>query len=107
MARIMNVHHVDKAAFLKGNTECVHPEEAVVVFVTSEVVERGRLDLRWMEPSDTCESIARYNAGFGHHTRLKIMPVDFELNWSSYKEIVAAPKISLSSYLPQGRLVLG
>ncbi|KAM0853858.1 hypothetical protein ACQ4PT_050802 [Festuca glaucescens] len=64
-----------------------------MVFVTSptyaEVVERIRFDLKWMEASDACELIARYNAGFGHHNRLKIMPVDSELNWSAYKEIVA------------------
>jgi hypothetical protein len=92
MARIVNVHHMDKAAFLKGNAECVDPKEVVMVFTTSptyaEVVERIRFDLKWMEPSDACELIGRYNAGFGHHNRLKIMPVDSELNWSAYKEIV-------------------
>jgi hypothetical protein len=92
MARIVNVHHMNKAAFLKGNAECVDPKEVVMVFTTSptyaEVVERIRFDLKWMEPSDACELIGRYNAGFGHHNWLKIMPVDSELNWSAYKEIV-------------------
>ena len=92
MARIVNVHHVDKAAFLKGNTEC-DPEEVVMVFGTSptyaEVVERVRNDLKWMEPSDVYELVGRYNAGFGHHNRLKIMPINSELNWSAYKEMVA------------------
>jgi hypothetical protein len=78
---------------LKGNVECVDPEEVFMVFITSptyaDVVERIRFDLKWMEPSAACELIGRYNAGFGHHNRLKIMLVDSELNWSAYKEIVA------------------
>ena len=110
MARIVNVHHVDKAAFLKGNTEC-DPEEVVMVFGTSptyaEVVEKVRNDLKWMEPSDVYELVGRYNAGFGHHNRLKIMPINSELNWSAYKEMVGNPKISHSRYLPQERLRLG
>jgi hypothetical protein len=29
MARIMNVHHIDKASYLKGNADCVDPVEVV------------------------------------------------------------------------------
>jgi hypothetical protein len=28
-----HVHHVDKASYLKGNVDCVDPDEVVVVFV--------------------------------------------------------------------------
>jgi hypothetical protein len=51
----------------------------------AEVVERVMMELKWMEPSDVCELVERYNAGFGHHNLLKVMPVDSELNWSAYK----------------------
>jgi hypothetical protein len=94
MARIANVHHIDKASYLKGNVDCVDPDEVVMVFATSptyaEVLERVMMDLKWMEPSDVCELVGRYNVGFGHHNVLKVMHVDSELNWTAYKEIVAA-----------------
>uniref|UniRef100_A0ACD5VUB9 Uncharacterized protein n=1 Tax=Avena sativa TaxID=4498 RepID=A0ACD5VUB9_AVESA len=91
MVKNINVHHVDKAAFLKGDVEC-DPEEVVMVFGTSptyvEVVERERNDLKWMDPSDVYELVGRYNVGFGHHNRLKIIPINSELNWSAYKKMV-------------------
>ena len=75
--RIVNVHHVDKANFLKGNVDCVDNEEVVMVFVTTptyvEVVKRVRMDLKWMDPSDVIELVGRYNSGRGHHSRLKII----------------------------------
>ena len=84
---------MDKANFLKGNADCVDIEEVVMVFVTTstyvEVVKRVRMDLKWMDPSDVIELVGRYNSGRGHHSRLKIMPVNSELNWSAYKEMVA------------------
>ena len=84
---------MDKANFLKGNADCVDIEEVVMVFVTTptyvEVVKRVRMDLKWMDPSDDIELVGRYNSGRGHHNRLKIMPVNSELNWSAYKEMVA------------------
>jgi hypothetical protein len=70
MARIVNVHHIDKASCLKGNVDCVDPDEVVMVFSTSstyaEVVERVVMDLKWIEPSDVYELVGRYNVGFGH-----------------------------------------
>jgi hypothetical protein len=51
----------------------------------AEVVERVMMELKWMEPSDVCKLVERYNAGFGHNNLLKVMPVDSELNWSAYK----------------------
>jgi hypothetical protein len=47
------------------------------------------MDLKWTEPSDVCKLVGRYNAEFGHHNILKVMSVDYELNWSAYKETVA------------------
>jgi hypothetical protein len=94
MARIVNVHHVDTVSYLKGNVDCIVPDEVVMVFVNSptnvEVVERVMMDLKWLEPSDVCELAGRYNVIYGHYNLLKVLPVDSELNWSAYKEIVAA-----------------
>jgi hypothetical protein len=50
------------------------------VFITSptysEVVERARMDLNWIDPSDVFELVGRYNVGFGHHNHLKITSLD-------------------------------
>jgi hypothetical protein len=50
MARIVNVHHIDKASYLKSNVDSVDPNEVVMVFATSptfaEVIERVMMDLR-------------------------------------------------------------
>jgi hypothetical protein len=39
-----------------------------MVFITSptyaEVLERVRMDLKWIGPSDACELVGRYNAKF-------------------------------------------
>jgi hypothetical protein len=89
----VNVHHVDKASYLKGNVDCVDPDEVVMVFANSpnnaEVVGRVMMELKWIEPSDLCKLVWR-DVGYGHHNLLKVMPVDSELNWSAYKESVAA-----------------
>ena len=92
MARIVNVHHVDKGAFIKGNVE-VDVEEVVMVFERSptyaEVVERCKEELKWSHHNDVVESEGRHNVGFGLHLRWKIMRVNSELCWSAYKEVVA------------------
>ena len=55
MARIINVHHVDKDAFLRGNIE---PDlhEFDLVFERSptyaELLEGVRIDMNWMDPRD-------------------------------------------------------
>ena len=38
MSRIVNVHHVDFAAFMKGDVDYVDPEEIVMVFEKLRVV---------------------------------------------------------------------
>ena len=54
MARIVNVHYVDKEAFFSNNGEYVDDEEKVMVFANSptyeEVMERVRQVLNWMDP---------------------------------------------------------
>ena len=54
MARIVNVHHVDKDAFLRGNIE-PDPFEFDLVFERSptftELLEQVRIDMNWMDPS--------------------------------------------------------
>src|SRR3954465_3227890 len=76
MARIINVHHVDKEAFIKGNGE-FDKEEVVVVFEHSptyaELVERCKEELKWTHQNDVVELKGRHNVGFGHHVRWKIM----------------------------------
>ena len=68
----MHVHHVDKDAFFKGNIE-PDPDEIDLVFNRStnyaKVLEKVRIDLNWMEPSDIVELEGRHNVGFGMHIR--------------------------------------
>ena len=92
MARIVNVHHVDKEAFIKGNSE-FDLEEVEIVFEHSptyaELVERCKEELKWTHQNDVVELLGRHNVGFGLHIRWKIMRVNSELCWSAYKEVVA------------------
>ena len=92
MARIVNVHHVDKDAFLRGNIE---PDlhEFDLVFERSptyaELLEGVRIDMNWMDPRDVVELEGRHNVGFGMHVRWKTMRINSEHRWSAYKEVVS------------------
>ncbi|KAK1650572.1 hypothetical protein QYE76_068377 [Lolium multiflorum] len=92
MARIVHVHHVDKDSFLKGNID-PDPDEVDLVFERSpnyaEVLEKVRIDLNWMDPSNVVELEGRHNAGFGMHVRWKTMRINSEQRWVAYKEVVA------------------
>src|SRR4051812_35848498 len=92
MARIVHVHHVDKDAFLKGNIE-PDPDELDIVFERSptyaEVLEKVRIELKWMDPCDVVELEGRHNVGFGMHIRWKTMRIFSEARWLAYKEVVA------------------
>ena len=92
MSRIVNVHHVDFAAFMKGDVDYVDPEEIVMVFESSpsfaDVMEKVRSELNWMEKSDVVELKGRYNVGFDHYIRWKIRPLDNENRWQGYKDVV-------------------
>jgi hypothetical protein len=85
MARIVNVHYVDKEAFFSNNPEYVDNEEEVMVFGTSptyvEVVARIREVLKWMDPMENVELDGRYDVGLGQKTRRKKMPIKCELDW--------------------------
>ena len=81
MARIVNVHHVDKDAFLRGNIE-PDPFEFDLVFERSptyaELLEQVRIDMNWMDPRDVVELEGRHNVGFGMHVRWKTMRINSE-----------------------------
>ena len=53
MDKLVNVHYLDKEAFLSSNTD--DDEEEVLVFDTSpsyeEVVEKVRCVLKWLNPN--------------------------------------------------------
>ena len=94
MARIVNVHYVDKEAFFGNNGEFVDDGEKVMVFTKSptfvEVVARVREVLKWPDPGEKIELDGRYFVGSGHRPRKKKIPITCELDWGAYKEVVAA-----------------
>ena len=73
MARIVNVHFVDKEAFFGNNGEFVDDGEKVMVFTKSptfaEVVARVREVLKWPDPGEKIELDGRYFVGLGHRPR--------------------------------------
>ena len=85
----MNVHYLDKAAFMDGNAD--EGEEAMV-FDTSpsydDIVVKVRNILNWINPSDVVKLIGRYDVGVGVKSRLKRMPITSQLHWDVYKEKV-------------------
>ena len=85
----MNVHYLDKAAFMDGNAD--EGEEAMV-FDTSpsydDIVVKVRSVLNWINPSDGVKLIGRYDVGVGVRSRLKSMPITSQLHWDVYKEKV-------------------
>lgn len=91
----MNVHYVDKAAFM--NVDIVDKNEKVFAFLESpnydEVVEETRIRLKWMDSSDQVELVGRYDVGTGHKCRMKTMPIKSNLQWSAYKEVVASSEV--------------
>ena len=95
MSTIVNVHHVDFVAFSKGDVHDLDPEEIVIVFVTTspslaDVIEKVRSELNWMDKNDIVHLKGRYNVGFGHYIRWKMMTLDSESHWQAYMEVVFA-----------------
>ena len=90
MGRLVNVHYMDKEAFLSNNADT---GEEPMVFDTSpsyeEVVAKVRHVLKWMDPNDDVKLIGRYDVGVGAKSRLKSMPVTSDLHWDVYKEKVS------------------
>ncbi|KAE8808844.1 hypothetical protein D1007_14592 [Hordeum vulgare] len=89
MVRLVNVHYLDKWAFMNGN---VDEGKEPMVFDTNpsyeDVVVRVRSVLRWIDPSDEAKLVGRYDVGVGVTFRLKTMPITFELHWNMYKDKV-------------------
>ena len=88
----MNIHYVDKEAFL--NVDIVDKYEEVLIFLESpsyeEIVEETRIRLKWVDPSDQVELVGRYDVGSAHKCRMKTMPIKSNLHWVAYKEVVAS-----------------
>ena len=89
MDKLVNVHYLDKAAFMHGNAG--EGEEAMV-FETSpsydDIVVKVRNVLNWINPSDGVKLIRRYDVGVGVKSRLKSMHITSQLHWDVYKEKV-------------------
>src|SRR3989337_2417730 len=91
MGRLVNVHYMDKKAFLSNNANADTGEEPMV-FDTSpnyeEVVAKVRHVLKWMDTNFDVKLIGRYDVGVGAKSRLKSMPITSDLHWDVYKEKV-------------------
>ncbi|KAE8779427.1 hypothetical protein D1007_47556 [Hordeum vulgare] len=89
MGRLVNVHYMDKEAFLTNNTD---GDEDAIVFDRSpsydELVAKVIHVLNWMDPNDGVKLIGRYDVGVGVKYRLKSMPIISDLHWDVYKEQV-------------------
>ncbi|KAE8819335.1 hypothetical protein D1007_02836 [Hordeum vulgare] len=92
MDKIVNIHYVDKEAFM--NVAIVDKYEEVLTFLDSptyeEVVAETRIRLKWVDPSDQVELLGRYDVGSAHKCRMKTMPIKSNLHWVAYKEVVAS-----------------
>ena len=102
MDKLVNVHYLDKAAFMNGNAD--EGEEAMV-FDTSpsyeDVVLKVRSVLHCINPIGEVKLIGRYDVEVGGKSRLKSMPITSQLHWDVYKENLRDHKSSHLCYLPQ------
>ncbi|KAE8815597.1 protease 2 [Hordeum vulgare] len=87
MGRLVNVHYMDKEAFLTNNADA---DEEAIVFDTSpsydDLVAKVRHVLEWMDPNDCVKLIGRYDVEVGAKSRLKTLPITSNLHWDVYKE---------------------
>ncbi|KAE8814990.1 hypothetical protein D1007_07704 [Hordeum vulgare] len=92
MDKIVNIHYVDKEAFI--NVDIVDKYEEVLTFLDSptyeEVVAETRIRLKWVDPSDQVELLGRYDVGSAHKYQMKTMPIKSNFHWVAYKEDVAS-----------------
>ncbi|KAE8791746.1 hypothetical protein D1007_33805 [Hordeum vulgare] len=92
MDKIVNIHYVDKEAFM--NVDIIDNYEEELIFLESttyeEVVEEMRIRLKWVDPSDQVELLGRYDVGSAHKCRMKTMRINSNLHWVTYKEVVAS-----------------
>jgi hypothetical protein len=86
MTRVVSFHCVDKDAFMKDNVG-LDLEEVVMVFKRTphyaEVVEKVRIELEWMDPTDDMELEGRHNVSCCMHNRWKTMKLNSEKSWSA------------------------
>ncbi|KAE8778393.1 hypothetical protein D1007_48694 [Hordeum vulgare] len=96
MKNIMNIHYVDKEAFM--NVDIVDKYEEVLIFLESpsydEVVEETPTRLKWVDASDQVELVERYDVGSAQESRMKTTPIRSNLHWVAYKEVVASSMIN-------------
>ena len=101
MERLVNVHYIDKEAFLSNNADT---GEEPLVFDTSpsyeDVVAKVRQVLKWMDTNVDVKLIGRYDVGVGAKSRLKSMPITSDLHWDIYKEKYPNRKTSHLNCLP-------
>ncbi|KAE8773664.1 hypothetical protein D1007_54067 [Hordeum vulgare] len=92
LLEIVNIHYVDKEAFMNVNIVDKYEEE--LIFLESptyeEVVEETRIRLKWVDPSGQVELLGRYDVGSAHKCRMKTMCIKSNLHWVAYKEVVAS-----------------
>ncbi|KAE8774527.1 hypothetical protein D1007_53049 [Hordeum vulgare] len=92
MDKIMNIHYVDKEAFM--NVDIVDNYDEELIFIESptyeEVVEETRIRLKWVDPSDQVELSRRYDVWSAPKCRMKTMRIKYNLHWVTYKEVVAS-----------------
>ncbi|KAE8812913.1 hypothetical protein D1007_10008 [Hordeum vulgare] len=92
MDKVVNIHYVDKDAFM--DVDIVDKYEEELIFLESptyeEVVEETRIRLKWVDPSDQVELLGRYDVGSAHKCRMKTMRIKSNLHWVTYKEVVAS-----------------
>lgn len=66
MARLVNVHYLDKGTFMKGNAD--EGEESIVFYSSptyDEVVVKVRKVLDWIDPNVDVKLIGKYDVGVG------------------------------------------
>ncbi|KAE8771621.1 hypothetical protein D1007_56476 [Hordeum vulgare] len=92
MDKIVNIHYVDKEAFM--NVDIVDKYEEVLTFLDTptyeNVVTETLIRLKWVDPSDQVELLGRYDVGSAHKCRMKTMHIKSNLHWVAYKEAVAS-----------------
>ncbi|KAE8816611.1 hypothetical protein D1007_05955 [Hordeum vulgare] len=92
MDKIVNIHYVDKEAFM--NVDIVENYEEELIFLESptyeEVMEETRIRLKWVDPSDQVELLGRYDVEWAQKCRMKTMRIKSNLHWVTCKEVVAS-----------------
>ena len=78
MHKLVNVHYLDKTTFMLGNDD--EDEEAMVCPSFDDLIVKVRSVLHWNDPNVKVKLIGRYDVGLGLKSRLKSMPITFQLH---------------------------